>query len=233
MLDDGETITLREGTRPIQPEDITILMRGLKSSASIYTSVLARHGIRCLCGSENMLETKEIGTLISLLKIIDNPYQDIPLVSVLFSPLFCFTAEDLAKMRAYKKYGDLYDILKHSEKGQKALETIAYLRDAAARSNLHTLLDEIEEKLYIREVFPNCEYNFDKFTDMADRYEASERFGLSGFLRYLEVQEKKGVGSDQPSQKGAVRMLTMHKSKGLEFPVVFLAGLKKRFNDQD
>ena len=233
MLDDGEMIRLRDGERKIEPQDITILMRGVKNSAPTYISALAQHGIRCLCGSENLLETQEISTLVSLLKVVDNPHQDIALLSVLFSPLFCFTAEDMALMRAADRFGDLYDILNKSEKGRSAVEIISYLRDIAAQSNLHFLLDEIDERLYLRALYPNCEHNFDLLWDMADRYEAGDRHGLSGFLRYLQIQKEKGVSSEQPSQKGAVRLMTMHKSKGLEFPVVFLAGLSKRFNDRD
>ena len=233
MLDEGETIRLRDGERKIETQDITILMRGVKNSAPTYISALAQHGIRCICGNENLLETQEISTLVSLLKVIDNPHQDIALLSVLFSPLFCFSAEDMAQLRAADKFGDLYDILQKSEKGRRAIETISHLRDIAAQSNLHTLLDEIDETLYLRALYPNCEHNFDQLWDIADRYEASDRHGLSGFLRYLQIQKEKGVSSEQPSQKGAVRLLTMHKSKGLEFPVVFLAGLNKRFNDRD
>ncbi len=233
MLDDGETIRLRDGVRAIALEDITILMRGVKKRASTYISTLARYGLRCVCGSENLLETPEIGNLISLLKVIDNPYQDIPLLSVLFSPIFCFTAEEMALLRSCDSYSNIYDLLGKSEKGSKAVGVISHLRDIAARSDLHTLLDEIDAKLYLRAIYPNCEHNFDKLTEMADRYRESDRYGLAGFLRYLEIQKKKGVSSEQPSQKGAVRILTMHKSKGLEFPVVFIAGLNKRFNDQD
>lgn len=233
MLDEGEKIQLRDGARQIRPEDITILMRGVKNSAATYISVLAKHGIKCVCGSENILETPQIATLISLLKVIDNPHQDVPLLSVLFSPMFCFTAQDLALTRANDPHGDLYDSLRTSEKGRTAIQMISNLRDIAAQNDLHTLLDEIEERLYLRAVYPNNAQNFDKLLEMADRYESTDRFSLSGFLRHLEIQREKGVSSEQPLQTGAVRLLTMHKSKGLEFPVVFLAGLNKKFNDQD
>ncbi len=233
MLRNGETITLGDTTRPIEPEDITILMRGLRGRTAIYISALKRHGISCVCGNENVLETQELCTLTALLKILDNPHQDIPLLCVLFSPLFCFSADNLAEVRAEHRDGDLFDALAASERGKDFVNTIAELREIAARASLHDLLNEIDERLCLRAIYPNCDYSFNTMLRIANTYESGERYGLSGFLHYLELQRERGLNVEQTPQKGAVRIMTMHKSKGLEFPVVFLAGLNKKFNDKD
>lgn len=229
----GETITVNGETRPIRPEDITILMRGVRNRAEFYIEALRRRGIVCVCGSENVLETQEITVLTALLNILDNPHQDIPLLTVLFSPLFRFTADDLAQIRAKNRDGDLFDALCADERGSQFVQTIGRLRDVAASASLHDLFCEIDETLHLRAIYAGCEASFDTVARLIDGYETGDRFGLSGFLRQLELQKQKGLSVEQGAQKGAVRILTMHKSKGLEFPVVFLVGLSRKFNDND
>lgn len=233
MLKDGETIREGETERPIAAEDIAILMRGIRTSAPIYMAALKRHGIDCVCGNENIFDSEEIGVLISLLKVIDNPYQDIPLLHVLFSPLFRFTADRMAQVRIAKRNAPIYDALQTCPEGKEFAEKLKSLRRCAMRENLAMLLDEIDAKLYLRAIYPNCEQNFDKLHRIAKSYEGTEQYGLSGFLRHLEILKEKGVSTELITRKGAVRLMTMHKSKGLEFPVVILAGLGKKFNDQD
>ncbi len=229
----GETITLNNEARPIRPEDITILMRGVHNRAEYYIDALRRHGISCVCGSENVLETQEITVLTALLKLLDNPHQDIALLAVLFSPLFRFTADDLAQLRAKHRDSDLFDALCADERGRPFVQTIGRLRDIAAGESLHNLFNEIDEMLHLQAIYAGCESSFDTFAHLIDSYETGDRFGLSGFLRQLELQKQKGLSVEQGAQKGAVRILTMHKSKGLEFPVVFLVGLSRKFNDND
>ncbi len=233
MLCTGETVRIDETERPVEADDIAILLRSIRSTAPVYMAALRRHGIDCVCGNENIFDSEEISVLISLLKVLDNPYQDIPLLHVLFSPVFRFSAEKMAQIRLKKKNVPLYDALCESEEANGTVETIAALRRCAMREDLATLVNEIDEQLYLRAIYPNCEQNFDKFHRLAKNYENTERYGLSGFLQYLEIQKNKGISTELITQKGAVRIMTMHKSKGLEFPVVFLAGLNKKFNDTD
>ncbi len=233
MLRQGQTITLDGQTRPIEADDIAILMRGVKRAAPIYISALKRYGIRCVCGNENIFESEAICTLIALLKVLDNPYQDIPLLTVAFSPLFRFTADELAAARAQRRSGFLFDALKCSEKGRAFAELISTLRDIAAQAELRTLLDEIDERIFLRTVYPYSEDEFDMMLSLVKSYESMDRYDLSGFLQYLQVQKEHGISTEITAEKGAVRIMTMHKSKGLEFPVVFLAGLNKKFNNQD
>ncbi len=232
MLTDGEMIHLREKSRKIEPEDIAILMRSMKH-APTYIAALNRHGIRCVSSNENFLDSEEMCVMLSLLKVVDNPYQDIPLLSVLFSPIFGMSADEVALLKVQVRDKELYDTLKASERGMKIADMICRLRDLAGQVNVHTLIDYAEEMLCLRALYPHCEQNFDRMLELADAYDRSGGTGLSDFLRHLELKREKGIKVDVLSKKGAVCMMTMHKSKGLEFPVVFLGGLSNQFNFMD
>lgn len=239
MLQNGESIPDGEGLRPIRPEDIVILMRALSSKAAIYLRALRRHGIRGLCGSGNLFESEEAQLLIALLQVIDNPHQDIPLLTVLLSPLFAYSADTLAALRARHREGDLFDALNAAEEGEAFLRQLGAFRDLAQTSSLRGLLDGLEEQLFFRALFRGMEggeqrlANLDALFSLADDYEGSGRYGLSGFLRYLDALREKGISAGDASPAGAVQLMTVHKSKGMEFPVVFLADLCKKFNTGD
>ena len=234
MLDGSEMIPDGSGLRPIRADDIVILLRKMSSGRSEkYAAALERHGIKCVCDSENIFTTEEITILTALLQVIDNPHQDIPLLTVLMSPLFGCTANDLALARA-NGYGDIYDIMRGSEVGAVLDE----LRTAAQTCSLRRLLETADERLYIRTIFGAMEngaqrvQNINRLFAHADSYESSGRFGLSGFVTYLGQLEKKGIPADGVPVSGAVRMTTVHKSKGLEYPVVFLCDLFGEFSSQ-
>ncbi len=228
-----QTLPLDKGFRPIVPEDIVILLRSLNKKAPVYQAALRRYGIRSVCGSEALFETEEIGFLYALLQVLDNPHQDIPLLTVLLSPVLRFSPDVLAQLRGKRRDGDLFDVLQESEAAQSFLETLQSLRDTAQQESLHTLLDTIDETLGVRAAFPNGQQNIDRLLALADGFEGADRFGLSAFVQYLTVLREKGVSADDPESRGAVRLMTVHKSKGLEFPVVVLADLCKRFNIAD
>ncbi len=228
-----QTLPQAEGFRAIVPEDIVILLRSLTRKAPVYQAALQRYGIRSVCGSENLFETEEIGFLYALLQVLDNPHQDIPLLTVLLSPVLRFSPDALAELRGGQRDGDLFDVLQGSEAAQALLETLQSLRDTAQQESLHTLLDVIDETLGVRAAFPNGQQNIDRLLSLADGFEGADRFGLSAFVQYLTGLCEKGVSADAPESRGAVRLMTVHKSKGLEFPVVVLADLCKKFNITD
>lgn len=240
MLENGEKIPEGEnGLRPIRAEDIVILMRSLSGKAPIYREALRRHGIRSVCGSDDLFAAEEIAFLTAFLRVIDNPHQDIPLLTVLLSPVIRFSADDLARLRAQKRDGDLYDALCVGERAAEFRSMLEPLRSLAARETLHTLLDAIDEQCSVRAVYSAREggeqrrQNIERFFGLADEYERGDRCGLSGFLRYLDGLRERGVSTDAEQSVGAVRLMSVHKSKGLEFPVVFLADLCKKFNTAD
>lgn len=240
MLESGEMIPDSNGSlRPVRAEDIVILCRGVKDKAQIYINALGRHGIRCVCGNENIFLSDEITVLTALLQVIDNPHQDIPLLTVLFSPLFCFSSDDLAIAHARQRSSDLFDAISEYENAQKFIEFLNEMRDLAQNGSLHSLLNALEERLCLRALFGAMEAgaqrvrNIDCFFALTDTFENGDRYGLNNFLSYLELMKEKGVQSEDSKVAGAVRLMTMHASKGLEFPVVFLADLCGQFNLQD
>ncbi len=232
-IPDGDTL------RPIRPEDIVILMRSLSGRAQTYMDALRRRGISCVSGSDDLFAGEEIRFLIALLRVIDNPRQDIPLVTVLLSPVFGFTAEELAEIRAARRDIELFDALAGSERGAEFCALLTTLRDLVQRVTLRGLLDEINERTMLLSAYAarldplQCARELDAFTALADRYEAGGRYGLGGFLHYLDALREKGVATEEAAAAGAVRIMTIHKSKGLEFPVVILADLCKGFNHTD
>ncbi len=239
MLRGEEQIPEENGLRKIRPEDIVILMRSLSGKASRYMDALRRRGIASVCGAEDIFSTEEIHFLIALLQVIDNPHQDIPLLTVLFSPVFGFSADTVAAIRADDRKSDLYEALKQDARGAQFCQTLDALRDRVPFLPLRSFLDELDELLNLRPIFCAMEggvqrgRNLDAFFALADNYEKGDRHGLNGFVRYLEGVREKGISSEDASVSGAVRLMTVHKSKGLEFPVVFLADLAKGFNHTD
>ncbi len=236
MLHGGELIPDgSNGLRPILEEDIVILLRALKGHAEAYQAALAKRGIKCVCANENIFETEEIMVLFALLRAIDNPHQDVPLASVLLSPLFGCTADELALARANRRGGDLYTVMKDSDSCKRLDE----LRTAAQTTSVRRLLDIADERLFIRTIFGAMEegaqrlQNIDRFFALADSYESGSRYGLSGFVAYLDSLSEKGQDTEGVSTGGAVRITTIHKSKGLEYPVVFLSDLFKDINFDD
>lgn len=240
MLHDGTMISVSDTElRPIRADDIAILMRSLSSKANTYLAALRRHGIRCVCGNDDLLATEEIAFVWALLRILDNPHQDIPLLTVLLSPVVGCTAEDAASLRAACRDGDLFDALSQSERFRPLTELLQTLRKTAREGDLRVLLEEAAERLSLRAVFGAMDggkqrlANLSLFFGLADRFSDGEHFGLPAFLRYLDALKEKGISSGAETSDGAVRLMTMHKSKGLEFPVVFLADLSKQFNIMD
>lgn len=236
MLADGEMIPEKGSLRPIAPEDIVILMRAPSGRAETYLHALQRHGIRGTFSRDNIFDAEEVKHLIALLQVIDNPHQDIPLLTVLLSPLFCLSADTLAEIRAGHRDGDIFDALQSSEKAEHILQAISCFRNIAQTESIRSLLDALDEKLFLRAIYRAKEggeeriHNLDAFFALADSYENGERSGLNGFLRYVDSFHGRGGGTDEGCYGNAVRILSVHSSKGLEFPVVFLANLCGEFN---
>lgn len=239
MLHNGEMIPDGDGERPIRAGDIMILLRSLSGKAEVYMQALRRCGIRSACGSENIFDTEEIGLVTALLQVVDNPHQDIPLLSVLLSPIFSFRADALARMRAQQRDGDLYDALCAAPEAADFLQTLTALRDLAQTSTLRELLDVFDERLYLRAIFSAMDggaqriENLEAFFALADSFETETRRGLPAFLRHLDALREKGCRTQAAAAPDAVRLMTVHSAKGLEFPVVFLADLGKLFNMDD
>ena len=239
MLDSGTMVRDGENLRPVREEDIVILLRSPGSVGGHFQRALEARGIRCSTGGGvELLQTREIGTLRSILQTIANPRQDIPLLSALASPVFGFTADDLAAVRSIQKKGCIYDalLLDKAAKAKAFLETLAILRKEARMSTIAQLIEKIFTLTRMDSIYAAMEggdlraANLQTFYQLAADYETANRKTLGQFLEYLDLMAEKGLITAQDSAGGAVTIMSIHKSKGLEFPVVFLCGLSREFN---
>lgn len=260
----------REGSgsalRPLRYGDIVILLRSLGNVADTFVKTLNEMGIptRAAAGT-GYFSAPEVQTALNLLKLVDNPRQDIPMAAVLSSPVVGLGKEDLAVLRVQfpeeafyqaamhyiaesehtaeaKDKGNIVLSAKAKQRLQKFFCLLFKYRKKVSYTPIHQLLYEIlEETGYQAYVYalPGGEVkkaNLEMLVEKAIGYENTSYRGLFHFIRYMEQLQKYEV--DFPLAEGeeaedAVRIMSIHKSKGLEFPVVFVSGLGKMFNNQD
>ena len=241
MLRNGTLVRDGEDFRPVEPEDIVILLRSPGSAGRYFQQALEARGIRCTTGgSTNLLQTEEIRTLRSFLQAIVNPRLDIPLLSVLASPLFGFTANDLAAFRAGKKKMPLYDALLESDslKAVHFLSVLSQLRRDARMNTLTCLLERCYHLTRLDSIYgsmPGGEArrgNLQAFYKIAADFENGALRDLNQFLDHLTAMEESGLVVSGAAPSGCVTIMSIHKSKGLEFPVVFLSNLSRVFNQE-
>lgn len=243
LLQEKTLITDGDSLRPVEPGDIVILMRSVSNNASTYLDALARHGIPGVCNrGGSLLETTEVQVLFALLQIIDNPHQDVPLVTVLGSPLFGFTPDQLALPRTLDRTCDYYDCLQAArDRFDTFLTLLDELREDSRWMTLQDLLDHIFRKTKLIYVFSSMrdglqrERNLMAFRNLVISYENAGSRSLSQLIRYMQELQSNGGHVPLPSAEtgNAVSIMSIHKSKGLEFPVVVLADLSRQFNMQD
>ncbi len=242
LLDGTHMVRSRAGLRPIAADDVVILLRSPGSVGAYYQAALEKLGIRCTTGAgTDLLQAPEIQVLRSLLQTISNPRQDIPLLAVLTSPLFAFTADDLASIRAAQKRGSIYDALAASgtEKAAAFIDMLEELRREARMGNLAQLLESIFAMTRLDAIYGAMAdgavrtANLQAFFQLASDFEHSARRDLSQFLEHLDALSEKGLATSADQTSGAVTIMSIHKSKGLEFPVVFLCGLSREFNREN
>lgn len=240
--------------RPVRYSDIVILTRSVQGFADVFTEVLNREGIPAYAGTrEGYFQTQEIGVLLDYLRILDNQRQDIPMAAVLASSFGEMTEEELAVVRSdYKELPFCKAVTVYRVEGRdlairRKLEECLGQMDAFRRiipyTPIHELLWRIlEETGYADYVSAlpgggQRKANLDMLVQKARSFESTSYKGLFHFIRYVEQLQKYdvdyGEASMEDEQSDTVRIMTIHKSKGLEFPIVFVAGMGKKFNMQD
>lgn len=240
LLDGTHLIRDKESRRPIRAEDIVVLLRSPGSVGAAYAKAFAARGIRCsFGGSVDILQTEEIQTFRSILQVIDNPLQDIPLIAAMTSRVFGFTADELAQVRSEDRSGHVYQTLQNSDhpKVSAFLSILKLLRSESRMKDISALLQSVIAVTKLDRIFAATTdgdirtENLQTFCQLASSFDAGSNKTLSHFLKYLETFEGKGIPSAaQQGNIGAVTIMSIHKSKGLEFPVVFLCGLSREFN---
>ena len=246
LMDGGYQVTDGDAMRPVRWSDIAILQRSPSSSLRELTDALDRHRIPWQLESDrNIFDTPEIQTALSCLQIIDNPHQDIPLIAVLRSPLFGFSPDQLAAIRAARRDGNFYTALcQRAEDGDAAcidfLTTLEDLRFRAADRPASGVLWEMYEQTGMLPIFGSMEGGETRRGNLILLYEYARRFeresfrSLFDFVSQLHRMEAAGQEIKISGTQGTgVRIMSIHKSKGLEFPVVVLSGLSHQFNTED
>ena len=239
LLHEGSLIRKNGTLQPVSSEDIVILLRSPGTAAGYFQRALEAAGIRCTTGAgSDLLQAEEIATLRSLLQVIVNPRQDIPLISVLASPVFGFTANDLAMIRGNQKKETFYESLCRSglEKAAEFLDVLQILRSEAKMRSISGLLELCFRLTKLDSIYgamsdgDTKSANLHSFYQLASDYEKQSLKDLSQFLDHLDSVEGRGLPAAGGQTPNAVSIMSIHKSKGLEFPVVFLCNLSRRFN---
>lgn len=235
-------------------KDIVILLRGVKNTAEYFSDALAKEGITSFVDSgEGYFDTVEIEVFINLLRVIENYKQDIPLISVLKSPVFDFTLEELAQIRienrklAYEKAFCEY-INDGSNEGlrNKCSNSLKKIKHWSKESSfipledfLWKLMKDTGYYVYVSSLPEGIQRqaNLRAIIDKAVQFQNNQGKGLFQFINYIEAVKKEKVSMGQVKLLGekddVVRIMTIHKSKGLEFPMVLVCGLGKKFNRGD
>ena len=240
LLDGQHMVRGENGLRPIRPEDIVILLRSPKNTAWDYQYALQKRGLQTVSShSINLLTTDEVEWLRSLLQTVNNPRQDIPLIAALAGPVFGFTADDLAYIRGQHRAGSFYDALRlcDLDKACKFLDILSQLRDAARMNTLPQLLESVFSFTQADAVYAAMadgsmrSENLREFYQFAVRFSSMPGADLPQFLNHLQQCETDGLKVNrQGAATGCIQITSIHKSKGLEYPVVFLCGLSRLFN---
>ncbi|MBO4992107.1 MAG: helicase-exonuclease AddAB subunit AddA [Firmicutes bacterium] len=245
----------KEQIRPLRKRDVVILLRGIKNYGDLYAKALMEQGIESFMdNSDGYFDTLEIQIFLNLLRIVDNKRQDVALLSVLRSPIFGLSIGQLAQIRAEQKEGSFYDALEAMARRSETEEAITPLaRQCAAvlerlalwqekasflplAEFLQMLIEETGYGTYVGAIAGGTQRlaNVNAMVDKAIQYEASSGKGLFGFIRYIEAMQRGKVKTGQVKMIGenddVVRIMTIHKSKGLEFPFVLIGGLGRSFN---
>lgn len=245
-INSKEKIWDKDHFREIEYGDIAVLMRSQKGHIGNYSDVFTSYGIPVVCdNSSNLFESNEIKILTSFLKIIDNPMQDIPLLAVMMSAIYGFTADEMARIRVNSSKDSLYSAVLKSDMPKvkaflKDLEVLRKNSVTMAVSYFIRFLCEFKNIFALVNALGNGEQrvsNINKLIEFAKKFDASDSVGLTSFMRLLLKAEKSGRGIEGTSvsagAQNAVLIMSVHKSKGLEFPVVILAGAERKYNNSD
>lgn len=240
LIQDGEE------RRPAEYKDFCILLRSVSKNAGEFLREFAARSIPVYCETEeNFFASPEIGFMLSLLRVLDNPVDDISLLTVMLSPVFGFTPDDLALMRSACKDGAIYHCIvmnanSGNEKCAQFLERLEFLRGIASTVSAGELVRRLIDETGYGAVVGSMKdsdkrkANLRLLVDCANKYEANARTGLSGFVRYADRLSQSGgamtASTGVSENADAVRITTIHKSKGLEFPVCILACCESSFH---
>jgi ATP-dependent helicase/nuclease subunit A len=250
--------------RPVCWADMAVLLRSPSGRAEAFAKEFSKAGVPLMAAREGFFESLEVSDLVNLLKLLDNPLQDVPLLAVLRSPLAGLSLDELAEVRAHNSKEHFWTalVMFHREGTGRGLPDVngtgatrssawtraglflrqfALWREAARHASLSQCLDRVLADTYYEALLlagprgSERAGNVRRFRDLARQFDPYQRQGLYRFLRFVQAQEDEDLDLQPASAPtgDAVRLMSVHKSKGLEFPVVALACMGTRFNERD
>jgi ATP-dependent helicase/nuclease subunit A len=239
--------------RPAGWRDMAVLLRSPAGKAEMFAKQFERAGVPLVVARGGFYESNEILDLLSLLQLLDNPLQDVPCIAVLRSPLVGCSLDELAEIRLAAPNVHFWTALnraRNTELGvrdelhrkiERFLERFSRWRRLARQASLSECLEEILVETHYADWLRSQprgvqrRANVEQFLNLARKFDEFQRQGLFRFLKFIEVQREAEIEPDAPTAatENAVRLMSIHQSKGLEFPVVAIADLAKPFNLQD
>src|ERR1035437_951780 len=238
--------------RPAQFGDVAVLLRSPRGKSEVYAKEFERAGVPLSVARGGFFESAEILDLLSLLQLLDNPLQDVPCIAVLRSPLVGLSLDELVEIRLTTK-GHFWTALNRiqneklkikngaAEKIPKFLERFSRWRKLAKQNSLSECLEAVQaETLYAdwlraQPCGAQRAAHIERFLNLAQSFDQFQRQGLFRFLKFIAAQDEAGSEPEVPAvpTENAGRLMSIHQSKGQEFPVVALPDLAKTFNEQD
>jgi ATP-dependent helicase/nuclease subunit A len=249
--------------RPVEWGDMAVLLRAPANKAESYAKEFERAGVPIALQNGNFYDNVEIADLLNMLKLLDNPLQDVPAIAVLRSPLAGLSLDELAAIRLaagnthfwtalnQAQSPSAFARLRRDEKSKvrsgtvakisKFLERFSHWRQLARRASLSQCLESVLAETHYagwlrsRPRGAQRQANIERFLGLAQQFDQFQRQGLFRFLKFIQAQQAAETEPDVAAvaAEDAVRLMSIHQSKGLEFPVVVVADLGKPFNEQD
>ncbi len=255
LLDAKTPVRDEGGTRPCKPSDFCVLSRNNIAGPEI-SDIFAAEGLKILSSdTSGYLKSREISLLLNLLALISNPMQDIPLASVMLSPIFGFSDDDVATLRLFSRSDKLYKVMLAVSVGEydadeslrnKCADAVSMLKKLGIYASGLTLTRLIRKIYDITDIFAAASAyedgaqkcaNLYLLLEYARSYEQSSPDGIAGFLRYIDYISGSGGDFEQAltvtEPENSVVIKTIHRSKGLEYPFVFLCQTGRKFNQND
>ncbi|MCR5691070.1 MAG: helicase-exonuclease AddAB subunit AddA, partial [Eubacterium sp.] len=245
LMNPKDPLYVRDGEdyRPLRYSDIAVLMRSTKNMGQKVYDALADGGIPSVMErDQGFFDTREIQIMSQMLQVIDNPRVDLPLAGVLLSPMFSFGEEDLVKIRQKDRKCDLYTSLKsyegEGELGRKIQDFFALLDKLRSKVSYARVADLIQDVYEATDIYNKLammrdgaqrQANMDYLMELARAYDATVYHGIHQFVHYIEkirrLQQEMGEMNISGEEEDVVRIMTIHKSKGLEYPVCIVMGM--------
>lgn len=244
VMREGAVISDGDALREARFCDFAILLDKVKDKAAVIAEGLSNYGIPVSLGGESFLESTEISAVMSLLQVIDNPKCDVELLAVMMSPIFNFTAEEMAYIRATQKYGPLYSaVVSYSKAGDKKttnfIEKLGEFRRDAAVMSVDRLISKLLHSTDLLNSMSSMSggkirrANLFSLIKYAQGYASRSDSGIYGFIKYINSLPENSFKSTASGLENSVRIMSMHNSKGLQFPVCIVGNLSSQINNAD